>query len=386
VKDARVAKGEGGAGAPGAPDAGTGRPVARPAWKRRAARRGRYLVATVLLVPAALLWTPTGQAHVKAVLLLAQEVPQVPVKPLGALTNTPLHERIALGSAHNPIVADLFRPVPRFGTIQPHTEPAVMLALGVKTKASDRKLILAFAQTLSRLGYVVLWPRLRALDQGLPLLETPQTFVWGVQYLTRVASVDRHRISLFGFSVGSSLALVAAADRRIRGDVHALVFFGGYYDIFDYLTSLATQTISVDGKTVAWRPDREALGLVHELLRAEHAGAIALIFGARTRAQAAAVLHAAPAVELATLRQMSPSDHIQGLRTRIFILHDKGDHFVPYVESAKLNQALGTRVAKTYLLSDLFAHTQLKVGLSWHVIQDAAALYSYTVRFFEVMS
>jgi len=389
VKDAHVAKGEGGAGAPGEPDAGAGRPVAGPARKRRAARRGRYLVAAVLLVllvPAALVWTPTGQAHVKAMLLLAQEVPQVPVKPLGALTNTPLHERIALASAHNAMVADLFRPVPRFGTIQPHTEPAIMLALGVKTKASDRKLILAFAQTLSRLGYVVLWPRLRALDRGLPLLETPQTFVWGVQYLTRVASVDRQRISLFGFSVGSSLALVAAADRRIRGEVHALVFFGGYYDIFDYLTSLATQTIAVDGRTVAWRPDREALGLVHEILRAEHAGAIALIFGARTRAQAAAVLHAAPAVELATLRQMSPSDHIQGFRTRIFILHDKGDHFVPYVESAKLNQALGTRVAKSYLLSDLFAHTQLKVGLSWHVVQDAAALYSYTVRFLEVMS
>jgi hypothetical protein len=387
VDDARVAEGEGRAGAaPDDPDAGAGRPVAGPTRKRRAARRGRYLVAAVLLVPAALLWTPTGQAHVKAVLLLAQEVPQVPVKPLGALTKTPLHERIALASVHGPIVADLFRPVPRFGTIQPHTEPTVMLALGVKTKASDRTLILAFAQTLSRLGYVVLWPRLRALDRGLPLLETPQTFIWGVQYLTRLASVDRQRISLFGFSVGSSLALVAAADRRIRGDVHTLVFFGGYYDIFDYLTSLATQTISVDGKTVVWPPDREALRLVNELLRTEHASAIARIFAARTRAQAVAVLHAAPPAELATLRQMSPSDHIKDFRARIFILHDKGDHFVPYVESARLNQALGTRVPKTYLLSNLFAHTQLKVGLSWHVIQDAAALYSYTVRFFEVMS
>jgi hypothetical protein len=155
-----------------APDAGAGRPVAGPARTRRAARRGRYLVAAVLLVPTALLWAPTGQAHAKAMLLLAQEVPQVPVKPLGALTNTPLHERLVLTSAHNPLVADLFRPVPRFGTIQPHTEPAVMLALGVKTKASDRTLILAFAQTLSRLGYVVLWPR-QSLGPGPPSARDP---------------------------------------------------------------------------------------------------------------------------------------------------------------------------------------------------------------------
>ena len=356
------------------------------ARQSRRVRKGRYLGAVLLLVCVAFLWTPAGQVHVKATLLLLQALPQVPVKPLSVLSNAPVHQRIVLASTHGPIVADLFRPVPRFGTIQPHTKPALMLALGVRTKPRDRTLILSFAQTMSRLGYVVLWPRLQALDRGMPLLESPETFVLGVRYLKDVDLVDRHRITIFGFSVGASLALVAATNQQIAQEVHALVFFGGYYDIFAYLTSLATQTSSIDGKTTAWHPDREAVELVHDLLRHEHAGAITRVFAARTQAEAAAILRAAPASELATLRQVSPSYHIKDFRAHIFILHDKGDHFVPYVESAKLNQALGSRVGKTYLISNLFEHTQPKVGLSWHIIQDATALYSYTVSFFSVAS
>jgi hypothetical protein len=136
-------------------------------------------VAAVLLVLAALLWTPTGQAHVKAVRLLAQEVPQVPVKPLGALTRTPRHERIALASVHGPIVADLFRPVPRFGTIQPHTEPTVMLALGVKTKARDRKLILSSLTVLPNGRVLVLgWSLTTMPSVPQAALYAPRTNRW----------------------------------------------------------------------------------------------------------------------------------------------------------------------------------------------------------------
>jgi hypothetical protein len=214
----------------------------------------------LLLAWVAFLWTPTGQLHVKATLLLLQALPQVPVKPLTVLSNAPVHQRIELASPHGPIVADLFRPVPRFGTIQPHTKPALVLALGVRTKPRDRTLVLSFAQTMSRLGYVVLWPRLQALDRGMPLLESPETFVLGMRYLKGVDLVDHHRITIFGFSVGASLALVAATNQQIAKEVHALVFFGGYYDIFSYLTSLATQTSSIDGKTVAWPGVLDALG------------------------------------------------------------------------------------------------------------------------------
>lgn len=339
--------------------------------------RKRLLVVVGLVAAVALTWTPASRGHVKAMLLLTQVLPQIPVKPLGLLTDTPAYRRVTLDSPHGPIVADMFTPVPRFGGIAARSEPALMLAMGVKTKASDRVQLLALARTFSRLGYVVLWPRLATLDRGLSLPESPETFVRGVRYLARLRVVDPRRIFIVGFSVGSSLALVAATDRRITGVVRALVFFGGYYDIFDYLTSLATGTVVVNGRVVPWRPDRQAVGHVKELLRNERATAVARIFTARTRAQAQAILRAAPPAETAFLRAMSPSYHLKDFRGRIFILHDRSDHFCPYVQSAMLNQALGARVPTRYLISDLFAHTLPKSGMSWQVVGEGGALYGF---------
>jgi acetyl esterase/lipase len=348
---------------------------------RSAATKGRARVTrglvVLLLVLAGVLWSGPLAAHARAVLLISQVLPQIPVKPLYLLTNAPVHTRLTLASPYGPIVADLFRPVPRFGGIGAHTEPAILLVMGVKAQESDKKLLLSFAQTVSRLGYVVMWARLRALDQGLSLPEKPETVIVGVRYLKGLTMVAPRRISIVGISVGGSLAFVAATDPRIRAGVHALIFFGGYYDIDDYLVSLATHTSTYHGKTMAWRPDPQAVGYARKLLQTAHAWNIVRIFGVHTRAQAEAILRAAPARELAPLRALSPSLHLKEFRTPIFILHAQGDTFVPYLQSAKLEQVLPPRMVKTYLISDLFAHTHPKAIVSLDALQGALKLYGF---------
>jgi dipeptidyl aminopeptidase/acylaminoacyl peptidase len=331
----------------------------------------------LLLVLAGVLWSGPLAAHAKAVLLISQVLPQVPIKPLYLLTKAPVHTRLTLASPYGPIVADLFRPVPRFGAIGAHTEPAILLVMGVKAQESDKKLLLSFAQTLSRLGYVVMWPRLRALDQGMSLPEKPETVVVGMRYLKGLTTVAARRISIVGFSVGGSLAFVAATDPRIRPDVHALVFFGGYYDIDDYLVSLATHTSTFHGKTMAWRPDPQAVGYAKKLLRTAHDWDVARIFGVRTRTQAEAILRAAPAQELTALRALSPSLHLKEFRAPIFILHATGDAFVPYLQSVKLDQALPSTLVKAYLISNLFDHTHPKAIVSLDALQGAIKLYGF---------
>ena len=348
---------------------------------RGVATKGRARVTrglvVLLLVLAGVLWSGPLVAHAKAVLLISQVLPQIPVKPLYLLTNTPVHTRLTLASPYGPIVADLFRPVPRFGGIGAHTEPAMLLVMGVKAQESDKKLLLSFAQTLSRLGYMVMWSRLRALDQGSDMPEKPETVVVSVRYLKGLTTVAPRRISIVGFSVGGSLGFVAATDSRIRADVHALVFFGGYYDIDDYLVSLATHTSTFHGKTMAWRPDPQAVSYVRKLLHTARAWDVARIFGVRTRAQAEAILRAAPAHELAALRALSPSLHLKEFRSPVFILHAQGDSFVPYVQSAKLDQALPPHIVKAYLISDLFAHTHPKDIVSLDALQGALKLYGF---------
>src|SRR5918911_62797 len=349
--------------------------------RRKIPRRVTFGVLALLLVLSGMLWARPIETHAKTLLLLAEVFPQAPVKPLSALTAPPVHRKIQLASQQGTIVADLFVPTPRSGHRGRHTMPAVMLAMGVKTKARDKPLLLNFAQALSRLGYVVLWPRLQALDKGLSMLEQPDTFLVSFRYLKGLDSVASHRIALMGISVGSSVAFVAAADPRINTDVRALIFFGGYYDIVDYLSSLATGRSSFNNRTIEWHPSSEAVRHVREILRARHAQGIAQAFAAatkvRTLGQAGALLRSVPEREMGWLRQVSPSNHSGTFKARIFILHDKGDDFVPYLQSAQLNQSLPQMVERTYLITDLFEHIQPGQHISLSTVRDFVQLYGF---------
>src|SRR5919199_4847690 len=281
--------------------------------RRKIPRRVTLGVLALLLVLSAVLWARPIQTHARTLLLFAEVFPQVPVKPLSALTDPPIHRKIQLASQQGTIVADLFLPTPRGGHRGRHTMPAVMLAMGVKTNPRDKPLLLDFAQAMSRLGYVVLWPRLQALDKGRSTLEQPDTFIVSFRYLRGLDSVAPHRIALMGISVGASVAFVAAADPRINTDVRALIFFGGYHDIVDYLASLATGMSSFNNRTIAWHPSPEALRHVREILHTANARGVAQAFVAaaqvRLLEEAEALLRLAPERELVRLRYVSPSDH-----------------------------------------------------------------------------
>ena len=355
----------------------------KPLWRslvRRVRGRRRRIIlagAVVLLALAGTVWAGPLETNAKAFLLISQLVPQFPVKPLDALTNAPVHTHITLASPHGTIVADLFRPVPRFGAVQPHSEPAVVLAMGVATDARAKTLLLSFAQTASRLGYVVMWPRLRALDRGQLGFESPDTFVRSVQYLRRLRVVAPGRVSIMGLSVGSSLGFVAATDPRIRSDVRALVFFGGDYDIAEQLVSLASHTMVLQGKIVPWSPDPQATLYARKMLRAMHVPGLAHVLAARTRAQAEALLRAAPPPELAEIRADSPSHHLTAFKTPIFILDDRGDAFVPYVQSLRMERVLPPKLVRAFLISNLFQHTHPRSIVSLAGIKEATNLYGF---------
>lgn len=115
--------------------------------------------------------------HVKILLLISEEFPQIPVKPLKILTSPPLHQQIELDSSKGRVKADLFIPK------QSGLTPALILAMGVKTAPQDKSVILGFAETMSRLGYVVFWPRLKILDEGISSFDEPGTFITAFKYL-----------------------------------------------------------------------------------------------------------------------------------------------------------------------------------------------------------
>ena len=350
-----------------------------PVWSGFVSRwriSSRRLVVAGLLI-AAVIWHPFLERHLRPALFISESFPQVPLKPLQLVSTEPLHQTLQLGPSTGGVVADLYVPTQRFGSVPAHSRPALVLAMGVKTSPEDRPLLLELARTLARLGCVVLWSRSQSLDDGVSLPEEPDTFVSAVRYLQSHELVDPQRISLLGFSTGASTGFVAASRPEIADNVRSLIFFGGYFDIHDYLLSLATASMSVNGHSDPWPPSEAARGQVQEILANTHSLGLLRAFDAATPDEAAAQLEDAPKAEIDELRRFSPSFNSNGFRGRLFILHDTGDPLVPYVESAKLYQAMSSRVETTYVVTSLFEHVQPKKELTWETVGHLLKLYAF---------
>jgi acetyl esterase/lipase len=315
------------------------------------------------------------EAHARTLLLLTQMLPQSPIKPLSLLTSEPIHERLRLDTAPGAVVGDLFRPAGRIGS--PPRRPALILAFGMALHEHDRPVLLGLARAMARLGYVVLWPRLEALEAGAPLPEEPSTFAAAVRHLASHELIDPQRVSIFGFSVGASTALVAASGPAVARHVRAVIFFGGYYDLMAYVASVASRSLVAHGTVAEWQPSEAVFERLIPMLEARGGGGVLKAFGAASLPEAEALVGAAPAAELTALGRLNPAEHAAGAYARVFILHDRGDTFVPYVEALKLRQALPAAQVGSFLLTDLFAHAQPKSGLSWPVMRDIARLYRF---------
>lgn len=355
-------------------------------------RKYLLLIFLIILIIVLIFHKQIG-THIKIILFITEEFPQIPIKPLGLITQKPQHNKIELQSINGRIVGDLF--IPKGSS----KESAVILAMGVKTQEKDKSIVLHFAQTMARLGYVVFWPRLDSLDRGISLPEEPETFIEAFKYLegnpsthsintqgrtewnrsTTSLRVDKSRITFVGFSVGSSTAFVAISDPKIQDKVHSLVFFGGYFDVFDYLLALATKTITDDGSVIPWEPDKDALNHAKSLLEAKGAKEVLKIFEATSSSQAAQILKDAPEGEINGLKRFSPNQNLDQFKAKIFILHEKSDSLVPYVESVKLNQALLQKKDKVFLLVNLFEHVQPNRPIN---LGELVKLYGFLYKVF----
>lgn len=302
-------------------------------------------------------------ASVRSIFLVSNTFPQVPLRPLALTTHAPLHTKIDLSDR---VIADLFLPQENYTPKSKKRKPALIVAMGVKTSEKDKPAIFNFSNTLSRLGFVVLWPRLKVLDQGISQIEQPDTFVTAFKYLESQEFIDSNRISFVGFSVGSSIAFAAASDPVISKDVNSLVFFGGYYDIFDYLDSLQNESIVIEGKKIGWKPDQGATSHVKEIIEAMDLGSIESIVSIKPN----------------EFKRINPSEHINNFNARIFLLHEKSDIYVPYVESQKLYNALPREIDKKFVLINLFEHVQPRKGFSPEILNEFLKLFGFTSEIF----
>jgi len=355
--------------------------------------------ALSVAICAGLLLLPPGRAAVKATLFLVEFFPILQLQPLQRVTPAPSLERIALprGQGHAP--ADLYRPgkAGRFG--------ALVLLLGVNPLDLRDPLVVQLAQSLARLDVIVLIPESPELKAGQISLTEVDAIVAAVEYLQQLPGVRGDRIGLAGFSVGASLAVLAAADERIAGDLAVVNLFGPYADVRSLLRAVLTEEQSLDGSTVAWIPSDFSRDIVERLLleaveddhdrsllqqailtgeeratalRTEAGRVVAALLGKPAPVEVERLLDALPPTLARRLDGLSPVRVSQRVLARVFLMHDRDDAFIPYTESRRLRDALPAGSLARYEEFDLFAHvvpdSERRLSLAGDIIRFWAYL------------
>ena len=109
----------------------------------------------------------------------------------------------------------------------------------------------------------------------------------------------------------------------------------------------------MDGETRTWQPEQRTLDVIAASLDARD---LAELLAGTSREHAVAVVDALPADSLAALDRISPSTYVANLRTRLYVMHDVDDTFIPFTESRAMVSADVNGAIKRYTEFEIFAH------------------------------
>ncbi|MGZ8475435.1 MAG: dienelactone hydrolase family protein [Candidatus Limnocylindria bacterium] len=340
---------------------------------RRLRRIGLVMLVVALV---ALAWEPTRVAVQTAILLpnLLDSGPKV----LSVFSEAPQRSSLPYRAAEDgadPDLAELW--LPSWASAE-RPAGAMLLVFGVNNLGRNHPVIERVADGLARTGVAVLVPDSRTLLEGRLEVGEIDGVVRAFQLLATRPEVDRSRIGIVGFSVGGSLALLAARDPRIAEQVRWVNAFGSFADAQSYLASVAAHAYrGPDGKPVEWtpsplarevflrfvldqvdsEPDRHALDAalgapilagerpapdagLRDALDTDAGRAVHDLLTVSSLDAATDAIAAMPAESLGFMDAISPGRHLNGLRARVYLMHETEDHHVPYVESRSLVETL----------------------------------------------
>ncbi|MCC7103841.1 MAG: dienelactone hydrolase family protein [Chloroflexi bacterium] len=337
--------------------------------------------------------------------MLTDLFPGSPVRPLTLISSPPrtVEHNYDVASGH--VEADVYLPAGG------GKHGALVLFLGAVGFSRRDPVLTRLADGLSRAGAVVMIPESSALASGTIDPREPDTLIEAVRFLADQPEVDPPRVGIVGFSVGGSIALLSAEDERIRDRLAFVNPFGAYDDARRLLRSVVAREIQTEQGPQPWEPSDLTLwvfkkqlveslpaGPEGELLTRLYLGGdetareelgelgsdaqtIVRLLDRDHPEAVDADLAALPPAVLERLRAISPSTHLDRLASRLYVMHDRSDAYIPYTESRRLVAEAPPGTVRRYTEFELFSHVMPDRPLPpWSFVAEAWKLYSHVYQ------
>ena len=341
----------------------------------------RYWLAFAIVAAFALVWATLWAVHptrvgITTAFMAPDLFADLPASPLKLVGEDPLREEVWLDvpTENRRLVADVYRP--RDGKAR----GALVISVGAAPRIRDHPGVVRLSNAAARAGMVVMIPQLYYPFRENTLPEEVQGLVdafssnieeliVSFQWLRQQPYVDSNRVGIFGASAGGGIALIAAADPRIRTDISYFAALGTYYDMVDLINAITTHSIYYRDTSEPWEPWLKTVRVLHRSIisylpsaldrdiltriflddDSSARGDIPLLsdqgrdvyeaFQNRDSDRILAFWGEVSPQDVATLRDISPSSYVTDLHAELFILTDRGDPYIPYVESRRLRDA-----------------------------------------------
>lgn len=362
----------------------------------------RYWLAFAIVIVFVAMWGTLWSIRYSRVgiitVLIAPDLFGSPVSVLKMVGEDPVREEVWLDAplGRGRLVADVYRPQ------DGEAHGAMIISVGAAPHIRDHPGVVRLSTTAARAGMVVMIPQLyypfreNVLPEDVEGLvgafaTNVEEIIASYQWLREQPYVDPERVGIFGASAGAGIALVSASDPRIRHDVDFFASLGTYYDLVDLVSAITTESIQYNGESEPWEPwlksvrvlynsiisylpEREDRDILTAIFVAEDPSArdrvgqlsprardIYDAFEARDAERILAFWGEVSPQDVATLREVSPSSAVAALDTELFIMHDRSDPYIPYVESRRLRDATADNGHQVYFAEfDFLNHVELK--------------------------
>jgi acetyl esterase/lipase len=362
----------------------------------------RYWLAFAILILFMAMWVVLWNIRYSRVaittVIIVPDLFGSPVSALRMVGEDPVREEVWLNvpKGRGMLVADVYRP--KDGDVH----GGMVISVGAAPKIREHPGVIRLSRTAARAGMVVMIPQLyypfheNVLPEDVQGLVTAfgtnvEEIIASYQWLREQPYVDPNRLGIFGASAGAGIALVSASDPRISQDVDFFASLGTYYDLVDLISAITTDTIQYKGHTEPWDPwltsvrvlynsiisylpdprDRDILTRIFVDEDASARLAVGRLsprardifeaFEARDPERILAFWGDVSPQDVATLRKVSPSSSVQALDADLFIMHDRSDPFIPYVESRRLRDATTGNGHRVYFAEfDFLNHVEPK--------------------------